>query len=342
MSKLKTILSIVIILTVLCLLLFSLKTKQTKQSPPTTSIASQELSQKEYLSVRDELIQILSDQNPRIALTTLREKITSNEKIARSCHDLVHELGHKAYEKYGDFGQAMQYQDEICNSGYLHGIIESHFSQSNDIFATIRTVCQQYNPESFIGWECLHGVGHGLMYFTENDLPKSLSLCSSFTDTFSPKACINGVFMENFNVDQKLHVSKYLKENEPLYPCAKQKLDYKADCYLYAPTYFLSLHKNQYLDALSLCKTAEKKFQLICVSGVGSQAIKENINNAKFVETVCMHGSREETNACVTGMIGLYINHFGRLTEAKLLCGKLEKTNQTTCQEVIASQEALF
>lgn len=321
-------------------MILGLQTLHKEKSP--TATASHELSAKEYQTLRNDLAKILSGKNPRIALDALKQKAAADPAISRSCHDLVHELGHEAYEKYGDFGQAMQYQNDMCNSGYLHGIIESHFAQSQDIFDTMQTVCADYNPAKFIGWECYHGVGHGLMYFSENDLPGSLTYCESYTDTNSKMACVNGVFMENFNVDQDMHVSKYVNAHDPLSPCAEQKSAYKTDCYLYAPTYFLSLHKNEYSQALSWCKTAEKEFQGSCIAGVGSQTIKENINNPAFVESTCMQGSKDEISACITGMVGFYINHFGRLNEAKQLCNKLEKKNQTICQQTIASEETLF
>ena len=50
--------------------------------------------------------------------------------LCASCHDLVHEVGREAYKKYGDFSEAMKYQDEVCNSGYLHGYIESRFRRA--------------------------------------------------------------------------------------------------------------------------------------------------------------------------------------------------------------------
>lgn len=38
----------------------------------------------------------------------------------------------------------MKYQDEVCNSGYLHGIIEARFSRSDDVFADMKTMCDPY------------------------------------------------------------------------------------------------------------------------------------------------------------------------------------------------------
>jgi hypothetical protein len=87
-----------------------------------------------------------------VALGQLRDEIESDDALARSCHDLVHGVGREAYKKYGDFSEAMKYQDEICNSGYLHGIIESRFSESTDPFVAIQTMCSKHPQDNFLSW----------------------------------------------------------------------------------------------------------------------------------------------------------------------------------------------
>ena len=129
----------------------------------------------------------------------------------------MHEIGRAAYEKYGAFGEAMKYQDEICNAGYLHGVIESRLSRSTDVFADMKTMCEEYPPGRLLSGDCYHGLGHGVMYYTANDLPRSLEMCDAFEKSFGRSNCISGVFMENFNADQKLHLSAYLKESDPFF-----------------------------------------------------------------------------------------------------------------------------
>lgn len=304
--------------------------------------AYSELSSKDYEKIRDKYVNLLIQQDPRIALEQLREDVKNDNLLSRSCHILTHELGRESYKKYQDFAQSMKYQDEICNSGYMHGIIEEYFSTSKDIFASLKNVCSQYRAESFIGWECFHGVGHGVMYYTSNNLPKSVELCESFKDKSKILFCVNGVFMENFATDQKLHPSRFLKMDDPFYPCFEQKQEHKADCYVYAPTYFLALNRNAYAKALSWCKGAEEKYKYICESGVGSQLIKENINNPLFAQKVCMSSDNDQIIPCIEGMVNLYINHFGSLEPAKKLCNQLEAQNKKICEGVIQLRSAMF
>lgn len=290
---------------------------------------------------RDKYINLLNQQNPRIALDQLREDIKTDDLLSRSCHILVHELGHSAYEKYQDFVQTLAYQDEVCNSGFLHGVIEAHFKESEDIFKALNNVCSQYNAWSFIGWQCYHGIGHGVMYFTLNDLPASLKLCGQFQDE-ARSICVNGVFMENFSTDQKLHPSIFLRSSDPFYPCAEQTNRDKYDCFTYAPVYFLTLNDHNYTKALKWCQEAEAEYQDYCVGGVGGQMIKENINNPKYVEKICLSALQDQVVPCIEGMVNLYINHFGSLESARELCIQLEESNKMVCDEVIQLRSSMF
>jgi plastocyanin len=291
---------------------------------------------------RGDMLALVRDEDPKVALVRLREGIEKDDALLRSCHPLVHDVGRAAYEKYGDFGEAMKYQDEVCNSGYLHGIIETRLSDSDDVLADMKTMCDPYPRGSFLGWQCQHGLGHGAMFYTANDLPRSLGMCDAFGNPFKRSSCANGVFMENFSADQKLHLSAYLKEEDPLYPCAEQADRHKGDCYLYAPTYFLSLNKGDYIGALEWCEGAEADFVSSCVHGVGTQTMKENMSDPKFVESTCMNGKPGQTKPCIEGMVGVYVFHEASLEPARALCGRLEASNRQACYDSVESKSSLF
>jgi plastocyanin len=303
---------------------------------------SSELSESEYEEAKDRYVALVRSEDPRVALDRLREETKTNDALLRSCHAMVHDIGREAYEKYGDFGEAMKYQDEVCNSGYLHGVIESRLYESDDVFADMKTLCAGYAPGSYPGWQCYHGIGHGVMFYTGNDLPRSLDMCDGFESAFGRSNCVNGVFMENFNTDQKLHLSEFLKESDPFYPCAEQAERHKANCYLYAPTYYLSLEGNGYADALDWCTGAETGHKLACAYGVGAQATKENLNDPELIESTCADGEPEQTAPCIAGMVDLYVNHYGSLQPARELCARLETSNRGTCYRTVEARSGLF
>ncbi len=310
-----------------------------ENSPP---FVVNELTREEYMERKKEFLALLNTHDPRFALAQLREQVKTDDALLRSCHALVHEIGREAYKKYADFGLAMQYQDEICNSGYLHGIIETHLFKNVDVLGAIKVVCSPYPTGKYLSWECYHGVGHGVMYYTANDLPRSLEMCEKYENDFARTTCINGAFMENFNTDQKSHASKFLIESDPFYPCGEQPEHYKDDCYVYAPTYYLSLHKNDYAGALHWCRGAESPYVSSCIQGVGSQAMKENINTPKLVERICMGSTKAQVPSCIMGMVGLFINHQGSIAPAQKLCTELTASNQKACERSIKLYSHLF
>ncbi|HET6370372.1 MAG TPA: hypothetical protein VFG95_04205 [Nitrospiria bacterium] len=290
----------------------------------------------------DEFLALIRKQDPGVAFKRLREKIDTNPAMLSSCHSIVHAMGHEAYKKYGDLATAAGYEDDICNSGYLHGVIESYFEHVSDPSAVMKTTCNRYTPGRFAAWECYHGVGHGVMSFTKRDLSRSLDLCDSYEDPLASSSCTNGVFMEYFNMDEHEGRSEFQTDRGPFDRCDMQKPRRKNDCFLYSPQYYLTMHRDDYVGALKWCIGAKKPFHLPCSYGVGNQAIKHHIDDPKFVEGVCMKGRPEQVEPCIDGMVGLYINHFGSLEPAKALCPRLLERNQKVCDAVVKARSVLF
>lgn len=301
-----------------------------------------EVTNSEFQAYKKTYTKIVNEDTPSIALDKLRKEIKLDSKLLQVCHAIVHEIGHESYEKYKSFGESMKFQDEICNSGYIHGVIESTFSKSDNIITTMNTICSDYTVGKYLSWQCFHGIGHGLMIYTDNDLPESIKLCNTYSDRFMSDSCKNGVFMENFNVDQKVHISKYLNPYDIFSTCRDQDLNDKPICFIYSPTFYLNTNNHNYSSALKWCDTAPSLYKNACAYGVGSQAIKENIDNPKFVEKVCESGKKSQVQECINGMIDLYINHYGSLQPAKDLCLTLNKKNIKTCYDSIQFSSSLF
>jgi hypothetical protein len=70
--------------------------------------------------------------------------------------------------------------------------------------------------------------------------------------------------------------------------------------------------------------------------------MKENLNDPKRVESVCMGGGPQQTAPCVEGMVDLYINHHGSLEPARALCGRLERPNRPACYNAVKVRASLF
>jgi hypothetical protein len=313
----------------------------TPSSTENTSLTShQPLSAQDFNLYKQKYLDLLAETDARTTLATLREEVSTNQELAGSCHPLAHEIGRTVYGAQKDFAGALSQQDEICNSGYLHGVIEAHFSESEDVLAEIPKTCEGFSQESYLGWQCLHGIGHGLMYFTGQDLPRSLELCDELP-LQARSICANGVFMDNFNTDQVLHPSRFLKADDPSYPCAEQAERHKPDCYTYAPTYYLAQHPGKYSDALEWCTTVENEFIDSCLWGVGSQTVKENSKTPEFAIQICEASMAAQSSSCIEGALNLLALHHGSPEPVRELCEKLPQ-HAATCTKSLNELSRLF
>ena len=110
----------------------------------------------------------------------------------------------------------------VCASGYYHGIVERAFlgQPTHKLDVVARQLCSdpQIAGQRFLAYQCIHGLGHGLMIYTGYDLPGSLKTCDGLRSGFDRVSCSGGVFMENFNSSYGV-TSRYLRKNDPIYPC---------------------------------------------------------------------------------------------------------------------------
>ena len=250
-----------------------------------------------------ETTRLVERENPRAALDRLHEIIERDPDLESLCHGLVHEVGHAAYEKEG-FEGALLYEDDLCGSGYIHGIVETHLDTVRDIVAVLPTIC---DPDAA---KCFHGVGHGLMYKLDNDLPRSVELCGTFGKNFQRIQCAEGVFMETYDSETRFHASEYLKEDDPFFACRGLDPVNEGVCAFYATRYYLKLHPRAYDQAMEWCLTEVPDGPRdACVKGVGDTAMKQNITDPLGVEILCGKVPEDKRRYCIEGMVSYAIVH---------------------------------
>jgi len=299
------------------------------------------LSHHQIEDTKETLLTLLSEQNPKAGFDYLRQAIKDNPSLARECHPLLHHLGHAAYKKYKDFDTTISYQDYLCNSGYTHGSIEAHFAASKDIAKTLKTTCTSSKKLTFEQWQCFHGIGHGVMYYTNKDVQESIKLCESLPEN-AKKSCINGLFMERFIIISHTGAADTHAEHIDASICEEQPDTYKPDCYVYAPTAFLSLHPNDYMGAFEQCTSVETDYITTCIYGVGGQIMKENILDPSVAKETCRNAPQASASACIEGAVGILINHYADTAPVKGLCSTLFSDYQSTCERKISAWEASY
>lgn len=300
---------------------------------------AEKLSHAAYEAEQNELNERLTQVGLRATFDYVRQQLKIDPAFARECHPLLHHLGRTAFKQLGGFQPALEGADEICNSGYIHGVIEGNFASAENVDQALATSCSQTSEKSFKQWQCFHGVGHGIMYSVQKDHAKSIEICERLVMPFAVNACVNGVYMERFIVASHMGRAETPSALTDIALCKSQKQAYKADCYTYAPTAYLERNINRYDAAVDWCNKAEPDFVATCVSGVGAQAMKDNIAAPLFAADLCRRVPSEYSNACVFGSVGIFINHHGASDKAVRLCSKEFESFKRTCDTVISNKK---
>lgn len=264
-----------------------------------------------------------------------------NPTFARDCHPLLHRLGQAAYRHYGSFAAAMAPAKEICNSGYVHGVIEANFLNQPDVATALSSSCPDTQSTTYASWQCFHGAGHGVMYRLENDVRASLDACQSLAVDFASQSCANGVYMEAFNVVGHGGGHGGSKTNPGLSLCQTEPR-YRTDCYFYAPVAYLTEHNSGYRAAVQWCQAVEDAHRASCIRGVGSQVMKDNITKPAIAAEVCAQAPERQREVCIEGAVGLAVNHHGKSEPAKALCDSTFKAYKAACMNRIADKQRAF
>lgn len=205
---------------------------------------------------------------------TMKVIIEDAHRIGIDCHDRAHEFGRMSYEEFGD--EVLKLNLPECHSGFYHGAIEAYFHKNgtDNLKDKLTFICPT-SLNIFFAHQCRHGLGHGLMAWSNYDLPATLDYCNLIDEDSGKSSCRSGAFMENIvgslidSDEEKIlgHYTKYLSD-DPQYPCNIVKEPYKADCYFLQTDRMLRLGGN-FQAIADGCAAAPVAYQYTCYPSMG-------------------------------------------------------------------------
>ena len=169
---------------------------------------------------------------PRLGVTGLLDAL---EEGFPSCHDHAHELGKAAYAASRDMAGVLQACQTRCVSGCMHGVLMEAFTERPGALRDrIATLCdgaafRQIHKKG----DCVHGVGHGVAYVSDYDVPRALALCEAVGDRAYQYYCASGAYMQLFMTFQR-----QISARADHYPCDEAKR-FAAACYRYKVFFML-------------------------------------------------------------------------------------------------------
>lgn len=222
----------------------------------------------------------------------------------RECHDAAHKIGRFSYRIFGENGFTLSLPD--CQSGVTHGLMEEFFKErgTDALRDSLESICPQGNE--FLRGQCFHGIGHGLLGWTDYDLPYALALCDELPVEAARSPCRSGVFMENrlgLLARGGSHASAYLSD-DPQFPCSVVKDHQKPECYFGQADHMARLFSGDFAKVSAACENAPSAYQELCFNGMGRTVFAFEEYDASAAIAACSraHATQNQV-ACVAGAV---------------------------------------
>jgi cytochrome c553 len=272
-------------------------------------------------------------KGPKRALAVFTRMIDTDPTV-HVCHRIAHAIGAGALSHYhGNVGLAFADGSAVCWSGYYHGILERAFAgvSEDELPAVARRLCasQQVRRSDFVAYQCVHGLGHGLMIYTGYDLPKSLATCDKLATSWDQTSCTGGVFMENLQTSYGTR-SPWLKDGEPLYPCTTVSERHKLYCYLMVTSRILEVDGGDWKRTVGWCRKAESAWVATCFQSLGRDASGRSLQSPAEILRICGLAG-DMTGQCIYGAARDITSMDAGARRSAGFCARAPAQDRATC-----------
>jgi hypothetical protein len=282
----------------------------------------------------------LKDHTTTEALQRIQRFEAQDPELRRDCHPVVHAIGRETFRLKGNIHDAFSACDQTCHSGCYHGSVE-RFLRGDDVYSQTdkhpsqaelkqkaAAACDPNTPIR-LRFQCLHGLGHALMFFSRYDLDQSLGACDALPDDWSRNSCYGGVFMEN--VSNATNEKKNFSATDYHVPCNRVDAKYRRECYMMQTSRMTEM-------GLSTGRLFEECAQAGEYRGPCAQSIGRDLSNEARVDQPwsaaqkCELTQGDSRRACVRGVVYALVDNTWDGHYAMPFCtGFSEAADQENC-----------
>ena len=286
---------------------------------------------------RDYFAEVMRSEGADVAVAEIDALSESDDYVARDCHQVVHDLGNDAAEYYGDVGIALTYEGSACWSGYYHGVVEYAISQfgGTELFDEMPNICTTAAEVeySFTHYNCVHGLGHGVMLNSDGDLFGSIPYCETLPDRWELSSCVGGAIMENV-VSAQQGIPTDLRTDDLIYPCNVIADDYVDECFAMQTSwmlYNLGYADENFAEAFAICDTVQEGMVDNCYRSMGRDISGSSLLEVSRVVRLCLLGDPAYQEECFVGasLNAVYNDHDTAMATA--LCEAIPVRMQEAC-----------
>ena len=297
--------------------------------------------------------------------------IETLQTLSPSCHDIAHDLGREIYKRVGDVGTSLRVCADACNSGCMHGVLMEFFVKDTsekpgnatttavggekkdedddsdhvtlaDIKEKMTTICGSASTTgnavmaaNYKQGDCVHGVGHALMFLSNYTIPRALEYCKMFDTPILAYYCATGAYMEYVTTHDASDAAQH--SEDPFYPC--DQTEYSSACFRYKMAHVVPrvYQTGAKLDQLEVgCLSLQGKTQIGCFHGIGNGHFMPVAQGRMTLAEVCHNGSHDDQYACTEGLI----ERLGRYLPqtAKKQCETVSGWQKKLCEDDVTHE----
>jgi hypothetical protein len=332
----------------------------------------------------DILLQLTRDNRVRVALGALNLLGQTDDDIRRFGHDYSHVIGINAWTPGENFGEVYLSCSELFQSGCYHGVIQAVLANQGTDTASIASLCRDtpgINNSGWLRFQCVHGIGHGLLQTYVMNLPRALYGCDMLGSPWDSESCYGGAFMEFIvggrGQSHHAHVAATadsakpgeedhskmdhgepdhhaaspdtfppFKVREPtdlLYPCSALAERYHRACYQMQAGLIVERTGLDFLKVAMVCETAPVPMRKVCYQGIGTYV--SGVTNREPTEAIrlCSLGSTRYRSFCFVGLVKNFVDVTANPDDGLALCRKLGPADiATSCYHAVGEEVAVL
>jgi cytochrome c553 len=279
-------------------------------------------------------------EGPQAALDRFEAEQRSDPAVESDCHRIGHTIGAASLEHFeGRVAEALAAGRATCWSGYYHGVVEHAFqgSERHELPAKARSICvgDAVRRTGHVAYQCVHGLGHGLMIHTGYDLPESLRVCDTLETAWDQTSCHAGVFMENVSSSYGVK-SRWLRDDDLIYPCNVVEPQHKLYCYLMLTSRILGANGYDWRKTVATCRESEPEWVATCFQSLGRDASGNTRQDADGILDICRLGG-DDARECIYGAARDIVSNDAGPRRAVALCRGAPAATRAYCYEGIGT-----
>jgi hypothetical protein len=285
-------------------------------------------------------------EGPKAALALFAHEMAANRAIDAGCHPIAHYIGAGTLARFhGSIPKSFAAGSSICWSGFYHGILERAFygiSTEAGLIKAARRVCSSpsLQKDQFLFYQCVHGLGHGLMISTGYDLPFALRVCDKLQTGWDQTSCTGGVYMENVNAANGTSIgfkTTWVKPNDLVYPCdAPVTKGHRLYCYMMVTSRILPANGYNWQATAKICAHVEKQWIATCFQSFGRDADGSSRENPVRDLELCRIAGRWE-GECIYGVVRDMTSYYAGVRQAASFCRQIDPSYKAYCYQGIGT-----